>query len=114
MKHKVSNLDGVLLELAFAIANGPWFGNVEPAIFNGVCRVVHDPCGWPGACPRWADFRPFNLQDKGFDNPGRDSVRYGLQWEGDAGEPLKQAMRDYIASRLGDEVELSNEQAGAA
>lgn len=50
MKYKTSDLDGALLDLAFAISTGPWFGDKSPVIAGGVCQVLNEHFGWPGTC----------------------------------------------------------------
>lgn len=106
MKHAASVLEGALLDLAFAVACGGWVK--EPRLRSGRCEVYDNPCGGPGPCWGWWQFSASTL---GAGDPSRDIssafVRYGeLRWRGNAGPDLIAAMRAFVTSKLGSEIDL--------
>jgi len=105
MKHEVAELEGALLDAAVVLALGGW-GN-EIAVATGCCSAVNfrPSLYWehggqiiererlhciPASPDGWASFA---------DDWGTERVQYGPT-------PLIAAMRAFVCSKLGDEIEL--------
>ena len=120
MKHKTADLVGDLLDAAVAKANGmhPYFGRSPRSIEPPAPEIWRDACGWP--IPKfsssWSDGGPL-IESHSWvlprvnTNPGAlhrgkfaASTPAGFDHYGPT--PLIAAMRAYIASKFGDEVEL--------
>lgn len=124
MKHKTAELEGALLDAAVALAVGYEFdvltiGTVNP---RAECQAV-----LPGEDGQeyWTRFAPSQSWEEGgpiiereqieltHDRDWREDGEFGRVWQGsvalkhyDGDTPLIAAMRAYVASKLGEEVEL--------
>jgi hypothetical protein len=120
---KTSGLERGPLNFAVALAEGK-----EPVVFRGACRVplpymTHKNLttgeGYAPYSPgsNWAQGGPIIEREKidvEFDPNGKDVVRARLWRDGKefrayGPTPLVAAMRCYVASRLGEEVEIPEE-----
>lgn len=106
MKHRVSDLEGALLDAAVAKADG-WDYMRPPAELQGFAPSR----SWVGGGPIIERERISVIFDSGW-QAGFDAdvinMDYGLDMKHAQGgpTPLIAAMRAYVASKLGNEVEL--------
>jgi hypothetical protein len=103
MKIKTSELTGAALDWAVAIA-----------VYGG---VKHIPAGFPAYSESWAQGGPIiergNMEiTRLADDRGWKSTNYDQTIKGYGHAPLIAAMRCYVASKLGDEVEIPKEMDG--
>ena|ERR1043165_6213821 len=121
MKHKTISLSGALLDAAVAMAAGQRF-----QLVGDLCQVWDNPCGYPGACWTWVRYAPSSDWAVGGPIIERESILVGRRvdkkkaWAAGIDvvfggkypydmlgpTPLVAAMRAYVASKLGEEVEL--------
>lgn len=116
MKHKTAELEGAMLDAAYAKA--VFKNQSHVGIVGGICKVYDDPCGWPGSCWAWFAFSPTTYRsappDSDLNFITRVYVRGHTPWIEnmiDADEFLA-ALRSFVASKLGDEVELPDQGEG--
>ena len=111
---KTSELEGIALDWAVAWANG----NITIKNFSGVFYLLDGDVWNPST--DWAQGGPIIEREKitlDFDHNGPDVLWGARHFASDgtmlqceyADTPLIAAMRCYVASRLGDEVELPEE-----
>jgi hypothetical protein len=123
MKHKVSELEGALLDAAVAKANGGlddqsvyWQerdGSVWTRVLrdHGYERLQFEPSrDWRDAGPIieacHIHIRYGRLDDYERETDGWCAEIGGLHWQAGAATPLVAAMRAYVASKFGEEIEL--------
>lgn len=114
-KYRVAELEGALLDLAVAKALG-----VKAVIENGMCQVLayadsasehYQAMSWN----RWSEFGPIIERERIETMPANDAHGWGARITDADGwsegwrfgpTPLIAAMRAFVASKLGEEVEL--------
>lgn len=118
MKHKVSELEGALLDAAVAKAEGiDAMVNASECLSIDRMRANCDPRYRPSVLwdeggpiiererielsPRGGGDNPWQAQCTGFPYEDFDGIWYGI-----GPTPLIAAMRAYVASRFGEEVDL--------
>jgi hypothetical protein len=121
MKHKVSELDGALLDATVAKADEiqieQSFGRTWRRPVPGVARELYEPSrDWAHGGPiiereRIILWPHFHSSGAGWNAHTKGDVAYTYDWEGlepdgTGPTPLIAAMRAFVASKFGDEVEL--------
>jgi hypothetical protein len=110
MKHRVSELQGALLDAAVALAEGKTLAKVEG---HGSCMVL---VPWPQGVDQYDPSTDWRIGGALIERERIQMFTAGEEWmakvncmAGNLGvgpTPLIAACRAYVASRLGEEVEL--------
>ncbi len=99
-----AELSGARLDAAYAVACGVKPDRVR--IRDGRCEIWDNPCGFPGACWGWNPFGASTLDRDMPGGVGNVYVRYGgVNWKGEAGPELVEALRVYVASKFGADLQ---------
>lgn len=126
VKIKTSELTGAALDRAVSVAQGYDYDIVDGQVVTGMSVLITS--GDFAGCHTDEVFSPSTDWAQGGPIIDRERIsirtwtntpvvhaympKDGAEWSSDAGSPLIAAMRCYVASKLGDEVEIPDALAG--